>query len=76
VPCCVNAAAGGVSTGEVLWEYKWDQEESSEVYGPYSSAQMAQWAEEDYFPKGVYVRKVGAGGQFYNSARIDFSLYD
>lgn len=25
---------------EVMWEYKWDTEESSEIYGPFTSQQM------------------------------------
>ena len=60
---------------EVLWEYKWDQEENSEIYGQYSSEQMLQWTEEGYFADGIYARKVGSDGQFYSSRRIDFGLY-
>ncbi|XP_063417016.1 CD2 antigen cytoplasmic tail-binding protein 2-like [Mytilus trossulus] len=62
-------------SNEVKWEYKWENEDKEEIHGPYTSQQMCDWAEEDYFPDGVFVRKVGADGQFYNSKRIDFELY-
>lgn len=63
------------SPNEVMWEYKWENEDKEEIHGPYTSQQMCDWTEEDYFPDGVLVRKVGAEGQFYNSKRIDFELY-
>ncbi|XP_030638000.1 CD2 antigen cytoplasmic tail-binding protein 2 [Chanos chanos] len=61
---------------EVMWEYKWDTEENSEVYGPFSSQQMQDWVNEGYFKDGVYCRRVDQeGAQFYNSKRLDFELY-
>uniref|UniRef100_A0A4W5Q3S7 CD2 antigen cytoplasmic tail-binding protein 2 n=2 Tax=Hucho hucho TaxID=62062 RepID=A0A4W5Q3S7_9TELE len=61
---------------EVMWEYKWDTEENSELYGPFSSRQMQGWVEEGYFKDGVYCRRIEQGSaQFYNSKRLDFDLY-
>ncbi|KAI4887705.1 hypothetical protein NFI96_025026 [Prochilodus magdalenae] len=66
---------GNVSDG-VMWEYKWDNEESSELYGPFSSQQMQDWVDQGYFKDGVYCRRVDQeGAQFYNSRRLDFELY-
>ncbi|XP_069134765.1 CD2 antigen cytoplasmic tail-binding protein 2-like [Argopecten irradians] len=59
---------------EVMWEYKWEEVDDAEMHGPFTSSQMLQWTEEDYFPDGVYVRKVNTD-KFYNSKRIDFDLY-
>lgn len=33
------------SLGEVLWEYKWENKDDAEVHGPFTSEQMAEWAE-------------------------------
>ncbi|MEQ2284379.1 hypothetical protein AMECASPLE_021095, partial [Ameca splendens] len=61
---------------EVMWEYKWENKENSEIYGPFTSEQMQGWVDEGYFSTGVYCRRVDQGGsQFYNSKRIDFDLY-
>ncbi|XP_051243232.1 CD2 antigen cytoplasmic tail-binding protein 2 [Dicentrarchus labrax] len=61
---------------EVMWEYKWDNEDNSEVYGPFTSQQMQGWVDEGYFSSGVYCRrKDQEGSQFYNSKRLDFELY-
>ncbi|XP_029436309.1 CD2 antigen cytoplasmic tail-binding protein 2 isoform X2 [Rhinatrema bivittatum] len=61
---------------EAMWEYKWENTEGAELYGPFSSSQMQDWVNQGYFPDGVYCRKVeNSGGQFYNSRRIDFDLY-
>ena len=60
---------------EVQWEYKWDQDDDSEIYGPFSSSQMLEWVNDNYFPDGVYCRKTGHTGQFYSSKRIDFEIY-
>ncbi|XP_064843738.1 CD2 antigen cytoplasmic tail-binding protein 2-like [Oncorhynchus masou masou] len=61
---------------EVMWEYKWDTEENSELYGPFSSQQMQGWVDEGYFKDGVYCRRIEQGSaQFYNSKRLDFDLY-
>ncbi|KAM4597731.1 CD2 antigen cytoplasmic tail-binding protein 2 [Polymixia lowei] len=64
-----------VSDG-VMWEYKWENEEKSELYGPFSSRQMQDWVDEGYFKDGVYCRRLDQeGSQFYNSKRLDFDLY-
>ncbi|XP_048373987.1 CD2 antigen cytoplasmic tail-binding protein 2 isoform X2 [Sphaerodactylus townsendi] len=61
---------------EVMWEYKWENTNTSELYGPFSSSQMQDWVSQGYFPDGVYCRKTeNSEGQFYNSKRIDFDLY-
>ncbi|NP_957255.1 CD2 antigen cytoplasmic tail-binding protein 2 [Danio rerio] len=61
---------------EVMWEYKWENKESSELYGPFSSQQVQDWVDEGYFNDGVYCRRIGQeGASFYNSKRIDFDLY-
>uniref|UniRef100_A0A8D0DFG0 CD2 antigen cytoplasmic tail-binding protein 2 n=1 Tax=Salvator merianae TaxID=96440 RepID=A0A8D0DFG0_SALMN len=61
---------------EVMWEYKWENTNTSELYGPFSSSQMQDWVSQGYFPDGVYCRKAdNTEGQFYNSKRIDFDLY-
>nr|XP_046161928.1 CD2 antigen cytoplasmic tail-binding protein 2-like [Oncorhynchus gorbuscha]XP_046161929.1 CD2 antigen cytoplasmic tail-binding protein 2-like [Oncorhynchus gorbuscha] len=61
---------------EVMWEYKWDTGENSELYGPFSSQQMQGWVDEGYFKDGVYCRRIEQGSaQFYNSKRLDFDLY-
>ncbi|XP_077129753.1 CD2 antigen cytoplasmic tail-binding protein 2 [Ranitomeya variabilis] len=61
---------------EVLWEYKWENEEAAELYGPFTSTQMQEWVEDGYFSAGVYCRRVDSStGQFYNSLRLDFDLY-
>uniref|UniRef100_UPI0037E9C1A2 CD2 antigen cytoplasmic tail-binding protein 2 n=1 Tax=Semicossyphus pulcher TaxID=241346 RepID=UPI0037E9C1A2 len=60
----------------VQWEYKWENEDNSEVYGPFTSQQMQDWVDEGYFSSGVYCRrKDQEGSQFYNSKRLDFDLY-
>ncbi|XP_007432293.1 CD2 antigen cytoplasmic tail-binding protein 2 isoform X2 [Python bivittatus] len=61
---------------EVMWEYKWENTNTSELYGPFSSSQMQDWVSQGYFPDGVYCRKAdNSEGQFCNSKRIDFDLY-
>ncbi|KAM3916718.1 CD2 antigen cytoplasmic tail-binding protein 2 [Leptodactylus fuscus] len=61
---------------EVMWEYKWENEEGAELYGPFTSAQMQEWVDGGYFSEGVYCRRVDSStGQFYNSLRLDFDLY-
>lgn len=60
---------------EVMWLYKWENTDDAEIHGPYSSSQMLQWTEENYFPDGVFCKKANADGQFYSSKRIDFDLY-
>ncbi|XP_077474975.1 CD2 antigen cytoplasmic tail-binding protein 2 [Stigmatopora argus] len=63
-------------TEEVMWEYRWENEDKSEVYGPFTSQQMQDWVDEGYFSSGVYCRRLDQeGSQFYNSKRLDFELY-
>ena len=31
---------------EVMWEYKWKNEEGDKVHGPFTSTQMLQWVNE------------------------------
>ncbi|XP_072273126.1 CD2 antigen cytoplasmic tail-binding protein 2 [Pyxicephalus adspersus] len=63
-------------TEETLWEYKWENKDSAELYGPFTSSQMQGWVDQGYFADGVYCRRLGAsGGPFYNSQRLDFELY-
>lgn len=59
---------------KIMWEYKWDEGEDSQIYGPYSSEDMLAWNKQGYFRNGVYVRKVNEKS-FYSSKRIDFDLY-
>ncbi|XP_074854522.1 CD2 antigen cytoplasmic tail-binding protein 2 [Carettochelys insculpta] len=80
-------AAGGVEAvaqpqggeeplAEVMWEYKWENTNGAELYGPFSSSQMQEWVNQGYFEDGVYCRKAdNSEGQFYNSKRVDFDLY-
>ncbi|KAG9461972.1 hypothetical protein GDO78_015228 [Eleutherodactylus coqui] len=61
---------------DVLWEYRWENKEGAELYGPFTSTQMQEWVDDGYFAEGVYCRRVDSGsGQFYNSLRLDFDLY-
>ncbi|XP_062518801.1 CD2 antigen cytoplasmic tail-binding protein 2-like [Corticium candelabrum] len=64
-----------ISSSEVLWQYKW-QKNDTDIHGPFSSSQMQEWMEKEYFKDGIWVKKIGDGNQeFYSSKRIDFSLY-
>ncbi|KAJ8250863.1 hypothetical protein GJAV_G00214070 [Gymnothorax javanicus] len=68
--------AAGILNEEVLWEYRWQNDEGAELYGPFTSQQMQDWVDEGYFKDGVYCRRVGEGSaQFYSSKRLDFDLY-
>lgn len=71
------AAKEAVRTADaVLWEYKWENKDGAELYGPFTSAQMQDWVDDGYFSEGVYCRRLdGTNGQFYNSLRLDFELY-
>ncbi|XP_034188512.1 CD2 antigen cytoplasmic tail-binding protein 2 homolog holn1 [Osmia lignaria lignaria] len=60
---------------EVMWEFKWSQNETAEIYGPHTTEQMYAWAKEGYFKNGAWVRRTGQNSQFYNAARVDFELY-
>ncbi|CAL1541190.1 unnamed protein product [Lymnaea stagnalis] len=63
-------------TSGVMWEYKSEFTEESEIKGPFTTSQMITWAEDGTFGKGVFCRKYKSNGQFYNSARMDFELYE
>ncbi|XP_058807527.1 CD2 antigen cytoplasmic tail-binding protein 2 homolog isoform X2 [Phymastichus coffea] len=60
---------------EVKWELKWSQEEGAKIHGPHTSQQMYAWANEGFFKKGAWVRRIGTQGEFHNATRIDFELY-
>lgn len=64
-------------TDELMWEYKWENKEDAQLYGPFTNTQMLEWTRDDYFPEGVFVRKTSTApdGNFYSSKRIDFELY-
>jgi len=79
---CVTASSScsvGLSSEPVeeMWEYKWEDVTDAEIHGPFTSLQMLEWTEENYFPDGVFVRKTSSApdGAFYSSRRIDFELY-
>uniref|UniRef100_A0A672V2N2 GYF domain-containing protein n=1 Tax=Strigops habroptila TaxID=2489341 RepID=A0A672V2N2_STRHB len=64
--------------GGLLWEYTW--EEGGDIYGPFSSAQMQEWASQGYFRGGgARCRRVlplpHPPGPFYECARMDFELF-
>ncbi|KAM9250244.1 CD2 antigen cytoplasmic tail-binding protein 2 [Cariama cristata] len=63
------------SLPEVLWEYKWEEGGDAPLYGPFSSAQMQEWAAQGYFREGARCRRVHPQGPFYDCARIDFQLF-
>ncbi|XP_002737591.1 CD2 antigen cytoplasmic tail-binding protein 2-like [Saccoglossus kowalevskii] len=69
-----KGTSAGFKDDEVFWEYKWENKDDSEVFGPFSSHQMQSWCEDGYFESEVWVRKIGSQ-QFYNSKRVDFDLY-
>jgi len=72
-----SADADSSSSEEVLWQYKWENKEDAELFGPFTSTQMFEWTRDDYFPDGVFVRKMSTApdGNFYSSKRLDFELY-
>lgn len=70
----VKFSEAEVQQSEVMWEFKWKQEDE-DVHGEFSSAQMQHWVEEGYFKEGVFVRKCGQNTTFNTSNRIDFELY-
>nr|XP_023968318.1 CD2 antigen cytoplasmic tail-binding protein 2 [Chrysemys picta bellii] len=72
----LQAEDGEEPLAEVMWEYKWENTNGAELYGPFSSTQMQEWVSQGYFKDGVYCRKAdNSQGQFYNSKRVDFDLY-
>lgn len=42
----VGGASSASKLNEVSWEYKWENTDEAEVHGPFTSKQMADWAEE------------------------------
>jgi len=58
----------------VSWEFKWEDKDDAQIYGPYSSQDMLEWTQSGYFGDGVLVRK-RFEPKFYSSKRIDFDLY-
>ncbi|XP_055629243.1 CD2 antigen cytoplasmic tail-binding protein 2 homolog isoform X2 [Toxorhynchites rutilus septentrionalis] len=59
----------------LMWEYK-EQQDGTEIHGPFTTEQMHKYAEEGRFKNGAFVRKVGnTDTRFYSAARIDFELY-
>ena len=63
-----------LSPPQVTWEFRWDEEETSEIHGPHTSEEMLKWQESGFFDKGVFVRKVGSKA-FNDGKRIDFEIY-
>jgi hypothetical protein len=55
----------------VTWEYK--QSEEGELYGPYSTEQMAAWYDDGFFrgESVALVRRIGEN-EFVRSDTIDF----
>ena len=64
------------SIGGVLWEYKENDSGEAKIKGPYTTSQMSKWSDDGTFGPGVLCRKYQSEGQFYNSSRLDFDLYD
>uniref|UniRef100_A0A0B7A3V9 GYF domain-containing protein n=1 Tax=Arion vulgaris TaxID=1028688 RepID=A0A0B7A3V9_9EUPU len=60
----------------ILWEYKTENTDDSLVKGPFTSSQMMTWTDDGTFNKGVFCRRYQTQGQFYNSSRLDFDLYE
>ena len=71
-----SGAAETEAEDGVQWEYKTENTDDSEIKGPFSTSQMITWSDDGTFGSGVFCRKYKSGGQFYNSARLDFDLYD
>ena len=71
-----STSSGTAEQGDdaVSWEYKWEDKDDAEIYGPYSSQDMLEWTQSGYFNDGVLVRK-RFEPKFYSSKRIDFDLY-
>lgn len=59
----------------IMWELRWKNEDTEEIYGPFTNEKMLQWQDSGYFEKGAYVRKSKQNGQWYSTKRIDFELY-
>ncbi|KAH9497637.1 CD2 antigen cytoplasmic tail-binding protein 2 [Dermatophagoides farinae] len=58
------------------WEYRWEDKDNAQIYGPYSSEDMLNWTNQGYFDQGVFVRRIeSTDARFYSSKRIDFELY-
>ena len=72
-----SGAGPSSEPSDEMWEYRWEDKNDAEVHGPFTSSQMLEWTNENYFPGGVFVRKTSSApdGAFYSSRRIDFELY-
>eukprot|EP01134_Creolimax_fragrantissima_P001314 CFRG1314T1 len=73
-PAAATAPYGSMD-GEVNWEYRWTEDDSGDVFGPFSSTIMNDWKEGGMFKNGIWVRKAGESSEFYSGARVDFGLY-
>lgn len=71
-----SSASAASSVGGVLWEYKKTDSADAKIKGPFTTSQMSKWSDDGTFGSGVLCRKYQSEGQFYNSARLDFDLYD
>ncbi|KPM09293.1 CD2 antigen cytoplasmic tail-binding protein 2-like protein [Sarcoptes scabiei] len=61
---------------KTTWEYKWEDKDDAQIYGPFSTEDMLAWVQQGYFKDGVFVRRKNSpDSRFYNSKRIDFDLY-
>ncbi|GFS23576.1 CD2 antigen cytoplasmic tail-binding protein 2 [Elysia marginata] len=69
-------ASAASSMGGVLWEYKEKDTDGAKIRGPFTTSQMSKWSDDGTFGPGVLCRKYQSEGQFYNSSRLDFDLYD
>ncbi|OTF78285.1 CD2 antigen cytoplasmic tail-binding protein 2-like protein, partial [Euroglyphus maynei] len=61
---------------KTCWEYRWEDKDDAQIYGPYTSEDMLNWTNQGYFDQGVFVRRTDStDARFYSSKRIDFELY-
>ncbi|XP_075679527.1 CD2 antigen cytoplasmic tail-binding protein 2 homolog holn1 [Dermatophagoides pteronyssinus] len=61
---------------KTCWEYKWEDKDDAQTYGPYTTEEMLTWTNQGYFDQGVFVRRTDStDAGFYSSKRIDFELY-
>lgn len=59
---------------ELMWEYKFTQDENAEIFGPFKTIEMMKKVDNGEFKDNVFCRKIG-DDRFYSSSRIDFDLY-
>ncbi|KAH1016609.1 hypothetical protein HUJ04_007802 [Dendroctonus ponderosae] len=70
-----STSADNLQPVELKWEFKWSADDDK-VEGPFSTAQMIKWQNENHFKPGVMARKCGESSNFYSLSRIDFELYE